>query len=296
MHSTQRLLRRKNLLLVFDAFGTLYQPNSPIPTQYGKIGLRHGVDCQRGDDTGPLKNSFKRAFGEESAANPNYGKATGLGAEKWWANVITNTYQPFLNFGQEVPQALISELLTRYSTSEGYDMYPDVKPLFSMLRSKGAQASIQPPWRWEKTVVGIITNSDDRVPGILESFGLKVGSRRVGSGAQRIASASVDDDISFVVLSYDVGFEKPDRRIFDAATEMLRETLAESGEKAEKQDVDEFEKLYVGDSIEKDYLGAKRAGWDALVVDRQGTHQDDEATKQVDVIRNLGALSRWSPR
>lgn len=87
MHPTQRLLRKKNLLLVFDAFGTLYQPNSPIPTQYGRIGLRHGVNRQRGGDTGPLKNSFKRAFGEESTANPNYGKATGLGAEKWWANV-----------------------------------------------------------------------------------------------------------------------------------------------------------------------------------------------------------------
>lgn len=87
MPPAKRLSEKKNLLLAFDAFGTLYQPNSPIPKQYGRIGLKHGVQCQRGDDMVPLKNSFKRAFGEESSANPNYGKATGLGAEKWWANV-----------------------------------------------------------------------------------------------------------------------------------------------------------------------------------------------------------------
>lgn len=27
------------------------------------------------------------AFKHESKQNPNYGKATGLGAEKWWGNV-----------------------------------------------------------------------------------------------------------------------------------------------------------------------------------------------------------------
>jgi hypothetical protein len=87
MHPTKHLSKKKNLLLAFDAFGTLYQPNSPIPKQYGRIGLKHGVHCQPGDDIVPLKNSFKKSFGEESSANPNYGKATGLGAEKWWTNV-----------------------------------------------------------------------------------------------------------------------------------------------------------------------------------------------------------------
>jgi FMN phosphatase YigB (HAD superfamily) len=311
MHPTKHLSKKKNLLLAFDAFGTLYQPNSPIPTQYGRIGLKHGVHCQLGDDIVPLKNSFKRAFGKESSANPNYGKVTGLGAEKWWANVscivritsnitnvtrkvIKNTYQPFLRPDQSVPQALISELLTRYSTSEGYDMYPDVKSFFSMLRRRKEQANIDLPWNWDKTVVGVITNSDDRVSGILESFGLQVGSRRVGSSAQRTARASFDDDISFVVLSYDVGFEKPDRRIFDAASEMLRETLAEAGNSAEGQDIDGFEKLYVGDSIEKDYFGAKDAGWNALVVDRQRQLKGEEG--HVESITDFGELSTWAPK
>lgn len=207
--------------------------------------------------------------------------------------VIKNTYQPFLNPGQDVPQALISELLTRYSTSAGYHMYPDVKPFFSMIRRSNEQANVGLPWKWDKTVVGIITNSDDRVPGILESFGLKVGPRRVGSRALHSAKATVDDDISFVVLSYDVGFEKPDRRLFDAALEMLKETLAEAGNGAEGQDVDDFEKLYVGDTIEKDYFGAKRAGWNALVIDRLGQLRDKD--EQIESITDFGDLSTWVP-
>jgi len=207
--------------------------------------------------------------------------------------VIKGTFQPFLKPGQEVPQALVSELLVRYSTSEGYDMYPDVKPFFSMLRNHKARANAQSPWKWDRTVVGIITNSDDRVPGILESFGLKVGPRRVGSSLQRSVEASVDDDISFVVLSYDVGVEKPDRRIFEAAEGMLKETLAEGGVDREEQEIGGFEKLYVGDEVEKDYQGARVAGWNALVVDRNGVVGSDVG---IEVIKDFGELSGWTPK
>jgi hypothetical protein len=141
--------------------------------------------------------------------------------------VIMNTFRPFLTQGQEVPHKLVTDLLTRYSTHEGYTIFPDVLPLFQMLRSQSTQPTLHPDWTWDKTVVGIITNSDDRVPSVLESFGLKVGPRRVGRPGERMAQASLDDDVNFVVLSYDVGTEKPDRKMFDAAIQMLQETIAE---------------------------------------------------------------------
>ncbi|KAF2712524.1 haloacid dehalogenase, partial [Pleomassaria siparia CBS 279.74] len=269
MHPIQHLSRKKNLLLALDAFKTLYRPNSPIPTQYARIGMKYGVLGHR-DEIASLRTSFKHAFEEQSSTNPNYGKATGLGAENWWANVIKSTFNPFLKSGQKVPQAMVSELLTCYSTSEGYKMYHDVMPFFNMLRERKTQANLESPWKWDKTVVGIVTNSDDRVPGILESFGLRVGTRRVGVKTERSARANLDDDISFVVMSYDVGFEKPDRRIFQAAEAMLKETLAEDGEGVEEQAIGGFEMLYVGDSFEKDYLGAKDSGWEAVMVDRAG--------------------------
>lgn len=320
MPVTRTLAPKRNLLLAFDAFGTLYQPNLPVPQAYGRAARRHGISCApekpehelTAKDYEPVRHAFTRAFKEESARNPNYGKATGLGAEKWWANVIRRTFHPFLKPSQHVPDNLISELITHYSTGEGYHMYPDVLPFFRMLKNAAMQRAIHPPWKWDKTVVGIITNSDDRVPSILESFGLKVGPRRVGSSAQRSAEATPEDDISFVVLSYDVGFEKPDRRIFDAATQMLQETLAESGQPAERQSVDDYEKLYVGDSLDKDYFGAEAAGWHGVFVDRRKKKKhlleelrlhpltkielkDKGVIKKVDMCADLGALSSWEP-
>lgn len=223
--------------------------------------------------------------------------------------MINGTFKQWLEPGEDVPQPLVDELLRRYSTKEGYDIFPDVLPFFQMLRQKPSNDSAK-PWPWEKTVVGIITNSDDRVPGILESFGLKVGPRRVGTPDERTAEAASEDDISFVVLSYDVGVEKPQREIFDAAVKSFEETLRGRGDGLQAED---FEKLYVGDSLEHDVFGAKRAGWKALKLDRNEQFKNTFKKKDKDLvsatikmeggsryakvgmIQNLGALNEWNP-
>lgn len=220
--------------------------------------------------------------------------------------MINNTFRPWLRSGEDAPQALVDELLLRYSTKEGYDIYPDVIPFFQKLRKPSPQS--QTSWPWEKTVVGIITNSDDRVPGILSSFGLNVGPRRVGTGDQRTIEAALEDDISFVVLSYDVGFAKPDRAIFDAAIDSLNEILTGQNHGLH---VEDFEKLYVGDEIQNDYLGAQKAGWQALLLDRASafkdefeekgrgiiattvTQYDNDKLSHVRAINSLEALDDW---
>lgn len=78
---------KRNLLLCFDAFGTLFQPNTPIPRAYAQAALNHDVKITAKNPEADVGREFKRAFKEASARNPNYGKATGLGAEKWWRNV-----------------------------------------------------------------------------------------------------------------------------------------------------------------------------------------------------------------
>ncbi len=88
--SMAKVTRKKNLLLCFDAFGTLFTPSVPVPKAYAAAALRHGIKC--GDVDSPeaitsVTAQFKPSFKHESARNPNYGKATGLGAEKWWSNV-----------------------------------------------------------------------------------------------------------------------------------------------------------------------------------------------------------------
>ena len=79
--------KKKNLLLCFDAFGTLFTPSVPIPIAYARAAKRHGIQCGDTDKAKKVGARFKDSFKSESQKNPNYGKANGLGAEKWWANV-----------------------------------------------------------------------------------------------------------------------------------------------------------------------------------------------------------------
>lgn len=227
--------------------------------------------------------------------------------------VIRDTFHPFLDTGKQVPQALISELLTRYSSSEGYTFFPDAQALFQQLK-KARTNKPTSDWTWDKTVVGIITNSDDRAPSILSSFGLKVGPHRFGTSGEHVSTPVVDEDINFIVLSYDVGYEKPDGRIFEAAASMLTDTLSVSPLSADLGCTDDYEKLYVGDSIEKDYFGAQKAGWHAVVVDRSKEVLSAEESKgsrkaplesrmvrvggretKVRVVQGLDELVKWNP-
>lgn len=75
---------KKNLLLCFDAFGTIFTPRQAIFEQYGEAARRFGLSGFMDEQ---VASSFKQAFKDESKKNPNYGRATGLGATAWWTNV-----------------------------------------------------------------------------------------------------------------------------------------------------------------------------------------------------------------
>jgi hypothetical protein len=77
-------MSKKNLLICFDAFGTLFTPRKPVAQQYSEVARSFGL---RGFSDDDIAQSFKKAFKHESKTNPNYGKKTGMGAEKWWGNV-----------------------------------------------------------------------------------------------------------------------------------------------------------------------------------------------------------------
>ncbi len=102
-----RHVARKHLLLTLDAFGTLFAPKEPIAKQYGDVARALGLATIRDND---VQTSFRKgmpglravtarvvsavhcidsqaAFKDESKRHPNYGKAVGLEAKEWWANV-----------------------------------------------------------------------------------------------------------------------------------------------------------------------------------------------------------------
>lgn len=153
-------------------------------------------------------------------------------------------------------------------------MYDDVTPFFEQLREWRKDSSAARPGPPE-IEIGIISNSDNRVPSILASLGISTSLRRYGSG---IVESRDHSDIGWVLMSYDVGIEKPDRGIFDAAR-----ALSPSSTASEKLC------LHIGDSIKEDYRGALEAGWDAVLLDRDGKHEG--AVPEADRVTNLATLT-----
>lgn len=72
-------------------------------------------------------------------------------------------------------------------------------------------------------------------------------------------------------MSYDVGAEKPDSKIFNAAERIGQEIM--EGRKMQnpphvrrKDDEDQWVKVYVGDDFTNDVVGARDAGWNSVFV------------------------------
>jgi putative hydrolase of the HAD superfamily len=103
--------------------------------------------------------------------------------------------------------------------------------------------------------LGVISNADGSVPGLLESVGLA-------------------RYFEFIIDSGTMAWEKPDPRIF-------RDALR-------RMDVEPEEALYVGDLYHVDVVGARAAGMRALLLDPPG-----RATFDVDTIATLGDLPRY---
>ncbi len=110
-----------------------------------------------------------------------------------------------------------------FGTPERFRMFPEVPTLLEEIRGKGVR-------------IGLISNWDSRLEGILDGTGLS-------------------EFLDTVVISSLVGYSKPHRRIFEIALE--------------KQDLTAEEAVHVGDSYRDDIEGAKGVGMPAVLVDRK---------------------------
>ena len=68
-----------------------------------------------------------------------------------------------------------------------------------------------------------------------------------------------------IFVSGDVGAEKPERKIFDHAKQMMK--------------LEDAEVWFVGDSYELDVKGAMNAGWNAVWMNRRGREKPDDNVK-----------------
>lgn len=175
---------------------------------------------------------------------------------------------------------MIEALLHHFSSKDGYEIFPDAQRLFLALRIARKSIPENADWPWGRTIVNITSNSDDRIKGVLESLQVIIGN-----GA----------DIENVTLSYDVGSEKPDSRMFEYAARNAPEDAV---------------KVHVGDDLEHDAVGAFGAGdgWHGILLDREKNYEEWNGDQEhhglvkiehnghiIPVLDSLDSLRHWNP-
>jgi FMN phosphatase YigB (HAD superfamily) len=293
----------RTLLITLDAFGTLYRPRKDIATQYLDVAASCGLDLDLDANTEAFSRSFHQALRTQYSRSPNYGKATtGMTAQKWWANVVRDTFGPLLGLRQAVPGTLPDSLFRHFATEKAYELYPDTTPFFQHMQKWKQRLS--PDLGVLNVVVGVLTNSDPRVAAVLSSLGLAVGG--AGQQLQQRRQDVRKKDLDFVLTSYEAGHEKPSPKLFEEAEQVARATLGlpRLGERSSGDMGWNAVKVHVGDDLRRDYYGALGSGriWDALHLNRKDDriespdHNAKQITKLTDTPAVLMALLQQSRR
>ncbi|KAJ2725114.1 Haloacid dehalogenase-like hydrolase domain-containing protein 3 [Coemansia sp. Benny D115] len=116
------------------------------------------------------------------------------------------------------------------------------------------------------------------VPKVLKYLrrkGVKMGvvSNMDESGEKILAYLGIREYFDFVIQSIKVGVEKPDPRIYNMAMTAVS--------------VPPFDSLHVGDSELLDYLPAKEAGMEAILVTRNRDGVEWDSQKHIDSLSRL---------
>lgn len=283
----------RSLLLTIDAFGTLFHPRLPVPEQYASTAHAFGLSPSLLTSES-LQPAFKAVFKAHAKQYPNYGRELALrgcysGPRQWWEEVIRGSFARALNDNGDLPDGLVQRLLDRFASREGYALYEDAGEFFARMRdvkSRQQQLRLGP---FERVVVGVLSNSDDRVPGVLKSLGLRVGDTRADQGVSSMRLAGFEErssstpssesgqvnDLDLIITSYEAGEEKPNRAIFDVAKrQATRLSGCDGGDNASN-----WACVHVGDDYSKDYRAAIDAGWEGYYLPRG----DDSQVQQQDV-------------
>ncbi|MBA2565995.1 MAG: HAD-IA family hydrolase [Gemmatimonadetes bacterium] len=195
--------------LLFDVTGTLMKVRGSVGEIYARRGSGHGVRL----DPERVNRSFERA--RRNA--PPLAFATRSGAPRrtaergWWRNVLRETLQ---GAGQTAPEAFFDDVYNQFAEEAAWELDPDGPEVLAELRRRGY-------------VLGVLSNFDSRLPGLLGALGL----------------ASL---FAAVETSSSLGVAKPHPQAFHGALAALGGSTASAA--------------YIGDSPVTDAGGAAAAG------------------------------------
>lgn len=226
-------------VVLFDAGDTLIGPRESFGAVYARVLRTLGVDLPAAD----LERGLRAGWAEFNRTHPpgvdRYSTYPGGEAEYWLQFVMrTLLATPNAPTDPGFARSALEPLRDAFRDPHAWLVFPDVVPALDELRSMGVR-------------MGVVSNWDSRLPGLLAELGL----------------ARYFDT---VVVSSLEGIEKPHPEIFLRAVQRLDGKPETS--------------LHVGDIPELDEAGAKAAGLASVIIDRRGE------LNRPGTIRDLAAL------
>ena len=221
-------------VIFFDAAGTLFHLPQGVGFHYREVLSRHGVDREEG----VLDAAFREVWTQIEPPPPTPGPRAD-DDRGWWREVVERVLDRCgVAAGSVERGPFFEELYAEFVRPAVWRLYPEVEEVLTTLSG-----------RYE---LGVISNFDGRFRTIADQLGISRFFRHV-------------------VISSEVGADKPDPLIFQHALKLAGVTAAEA--------------LHAGDDPVCDWQGAERAG---LSVFRLARPRND--------LRELLALAAISPR
>lgn len=208
--------------ILFDAAGTLLHAHPSVGHVYAAVVARHGAAA----DPVRMEAAFRAAFASKREqprrrASPAHDPLQNEGYD-WWRELVFEVMDT-LGLTVRDREAFFHELYWRFADPDVWRLYPDALPALRGTRARGLK-------------VALVSNWDVRLRRLVEGMGI------IGL-------------FDTIVISTEVGCEKPDPRIFQIACERLAVQPAAA--------------VHVGDHLREDIEGAKAAGVQAVFLDRK---------------------------
>jgi len=204
--------------LLLDAMGTLIGLRRSVGASYAELAAQHGVTVE----ASAINTAFPRLFRQAAPlAFPGLEGEALLEAEQhWWTQLIAATLRA-CGHAAALPPELGPALFAHFAGPEPWLVYDDVAEHLRRWRDRGIR-------------LAVVSNFDQRLPGLLKGLGL-------------------DELFETVVVSSAVGAAKPDPLPFQRAMAELQLPPAAV--------------WHIGDSPE-DEQGARAAGVRCVLIQR----------------------------
>jgi putative hydrolase of the HAD superfamily len=198
--------------VTLDAEGTLVHPYPSVGEVYSEVLEGHGISV----DSDCLEESFRQAF--ETAKSGRSAEVNDQSELRFWRRVVREALEGHCSHNQFEP--VFDDLYREFGSARRWKLDKDALPTIQSLKRKGF-------------VVGVLSNWDSRLGQVLREL-------------------KVEPLLDACFISCEIGFEKPDPRIFRHVEDALG--------------LEPSQILHVGNSLEHDAEGARNAGWNYLLV------------------------------